>query len=80
VTTRPLFTFEEKVRLILPTAQSWALRARLAFFRVLPLSLGTRQSFTKDAVTEWAAVIATTQLVEPVQSSVHLVKAEPAAA
>src|SRR5205085_3241478 len=78
--TRPFLILIEKARLILPTEQSCALIARLAAFRRLPLSLGTVQSLRKEAVTEWAAVIATTQPALPVQSSVQPAKDEPVAA
>src|SRR5690242_526248 len=66
--TRPFFTFVEKACLILPTEQSCALSTRFACFRRLPLSLGTAQSLTKEAVAKRAAVIESTQLAPPVQA------------
>lgn len=43
--TRPVFTFVEKARLVLPTEQWCAVIARLAALRVLPFTFGTTQAF-----------------------------------
>lgn len=75
--TRPRFTFVEYARVTFPTEQCARAIALLPALSVLPFSFGTTHSGLNVAVTEWAALIVTTQVPVPEQSPVQPANREP---